>query len=159
MIVNREMVTASANDTKELGSEVAGQLLSEGESGPRIICLYGELGSGKTTFAQGFAKGFGITTRLLSPTFIIVRRYYMPSHPGFLYHLDLYRINSERELDSLGLADMFLDSNSFVIIEWAEKLGKQLPPNRIDIHLAAGNDTHTVKISYPRHGQDNLLHR
>ena len=73
MDINHEIITDSAQATAKVG-----EALAHGLAG-RIICLYGDLGSGKTTFTQGFAKGLGIATRLLSPTFIIVRRYDIPS--------------------------------------------------------------------------------
>jgi tRNA threonylcarbamoyladenosine biosynthesis protein TsaE len=103
--------------------------------GPRILCLYGQLGSGKTTFTQGFARGLGITSRLLSPTFIIVRRYDIPSSEQFLYHIDLYRLKNVTEMEELGLDEIFTDLRSYVVIEWAEKLGELLPKHRIDIRF------------------------
>lgn len=106
----------------------------------RIVCLYGELGSGKTTFAQGFAKGLGIFRRLPSPTFIIVRRYDISRTRNVFYHLDLYRVNSVQEVDELGVNEIFRDSNAYVIIEWAEKLGGLLPDRRTDIHFTMVSD-------------------
>lgn len=111
------------------------------------ICLYGELGSGKTTFVQGFAKGLGITKRLLSPTFIIVRRYNIPKDQSFLYHVDLYRVTGA-DLEGIGITEILADSKSYVVVEWAEKLGKYLPDSRIDIWLAAlANGKHKLVAS------------
>lgn len=141
-------ITKSAQETANLGQALAKQLLEQkrGEAKPIVICLYGELGSGKTTFTQGFAKGLGITSRLLSPTFIIVRRYAMPNNSGFLYHLDLYRLKSGTELDGLGLSEIFREPNSVVMVEWAEKLGKFLPQKRIDIYFSVNaKDEHVFK--------------
>lgn len=110
------------------------------------MCLYGELGSGKTTFVQGFAKGLGIKARLLSPTFIIVRRYIVPKE-FFFYHIDLYRINQPREIEELGLSEIFSDPNAYVVIEWAQKLAS-LPKNRLDIHFSVQEDgKHNITIT------------
>lgn len=134
-----KIITADAQETAEVGQKLAHQLKT------RIVCLYGNLGSGKTTFAQGFAKGLGITTRLLSPTFIIVRRYDIPSSEKLLYHIDLYRIS---DFDGLGLTEIFSDPNAIVVIEWAEKLGTLLPKERVDIHFDSfDNGNHTISIT------------
>ncbi len=135
MLVDQSIITKNAQETTEFGRNLARELQEHrGGDGATVLCLYGELGSGKTTFTQGFAKGLGITHRLLSPTFIIVRRYQLPKNSsGFLYHLDLYRLQLDSELEELGLSEMFADSESFVVIEWAEKLTKNLPEKRMDI--------------------------
>lgn len=131
------MVTTSAKETQKIGAELA-------KRGARIVCLYGELGSGKTTFTQGFAKGLGITSRLLSPTFIIVRRYDIPKSNKLLYHIDLYRVST---FEGLGLAEIFADENAIVVIEWAERLGDILPENRTDIHFSVlDNEQHKIII-------------
>ena len=116
--------------------------------GPAVFCLYGNLGSGKTTFTQGFARGLGITARLLSPTFIIVRRYAMPKPYGFLYHIDLYRLQSESEMKDLGISEILQDHTSFVVIEWAEKLGDVKPERRTDISFfVTGGGYHSIEVA------------
>lgn len=131
-----------------MGEVLARNLVTEkGNGTPRTICLYGELGSGKTTFAQGFAKRLGITTRLLSPTFIIVRRYQLFNPSSFFYHIDLYRLEGDKELEGLGLRDMLSEANSYKVIEWAEKLESLLPKRRVDIRLAVKDSgEHTIII-------------
>lgn len=138
------MVTAGPRETARLGEELGDWV---GEIGARVICLYGELGSGKTTFAQGFAKAFEVTSRLLSPTFIIVRRYPVPKNPGFLYHIDLYRVAGQKDLLGLGLSEILADPSSVVLIEWAEKLGSLRPKERIDVRLTVAEDgKHSILI-------------
>lgn len=132
------MVTTSPQETARLGQEMGDRLVHGGNA--RIICLYGELGSGKTTFVQGFAKGLGITTRLPSPTFIIVRRYPLIGRVGFLYHIDLYRLGSKKDLRELGLSEILADPDSYVLIEWAEKLGDLQPKHRIDVYFKVLED-------------------
>lgn len=145
MDFDQQITTTSPQETARLGQRLGDRVEHKGNA--RIICLYGELGSGKTTFAQGFAKGLGITTRLLSPTFIIVRRYQIHGNSGFLYHLDLYRMESEKDLSGLGLQEILADSNSVVLVEWAEKLGSLLPKKRIDVRFTVAEDgKHSILI-------------
>lgn len=141
-----EIITNSAAETAEAGSRFSQNLIGRG-SGPRVVCLYGNLGSGKTTFTQGFAKGLGITTRLLSPTFIIVRRYSIPETEKFLYHIDLYRLKDTGDFRELGLDEIFSDPESIVVVEWAEKLAGRLPDRRTDIHFKVLTDgTHKITV-------------
>ncbi len=158
MDTDREIITQSAQETANLGQELGNYLRTQnaelndpkrGQAGATVVCLYGELGSGKTTFAQGFAKGLGIKNRLLSPTFIIVRRYLLSQPSGFLYHLDLYRLQKEEELAGLGLSEVLATSEAYILVEWAEKLGRLLPSRRMDIHFSINNDgSHLVKIKH-----------
>ncbi len=114
---------------------------------PAILCLYGDLGSGKTTFVQGFAKGLGITTRLLSPTFIIVRHYSLPADESFLCHIDLYRVKTSHDIAALGFSEIISDSKAYICVEWAEKLEGLLPEKRIDVRFVTrSNDTHDISI-------------
>ena len=109
--------------------------------------MYGELGSGKTTFTQGFAKGLGITTRLLSPTFIIVRRYPILEKENYLYHVDLYRLQTVSEMEGVGLPEIFADPNAYKVVEWSERLGTLLPKKRIDIFFEVDyQERHNILI-------------
>lgn len=146
MATHYQVVTQSAAETKKLGQDLGAELRVS-VRGATVICLYGELGSGKTTFIQGLAKGLGITARLLSPTFIIVRRYQIPGKGNFFYHVDLYRVKNEADLDSLGLAEILADNSAIVACEWTEKLGSLLPQQRTDIHFATLEDNaHQVTL-------------
>ncbi len=128
-----------------MGATLGHTLLEEGSKAPRILCLWGELGSGKTTFVQGLARGLGITSRLLSPTFIIVRRYEIPATGRWLYHLDLYRIKGQEDVVTLGFSDMAHEPKSLTVVEWPEKLGDVLPKRRIDIRFETlEDDRHTI---------------
>ena len=143
-------ITNSFKETQRLGEEFARFHLARLKCS--IIALYGELGSGKTTFVQGLAKGLGIKKRIISPTFIIVRSYVLKSQKSKVksqnhnsklkslelrsfYHIDLYRISSEKDIGGLGLEEVLNSSSNIVAIEWAEKMGRFLPRKRIDIRF------------------------
>jgi len=99
-----------------------------------IFALTGELGAGKTTFVQGFAKGFGITEKIISPTFVLIRQHRIPKNKKALYHIDLYRLDSTEDFKQLGLSEILSDRDNIVLIEWAEKL-KELPKETVRIVL------------------------
>lgn len=143
-------VTQNAQETQKLGENIAASILKgegAGEHGPVILCLWGELASGKTTFTQGLARGLGVSARLLSPTFIIVRRYKLPEPLSFLYHLDLYRIHSEYDVETIGFSEMLQEPQSVVVIEWPERLGSLLPQSRLDLRLRTlENEKHEIVI-------------
>ena len=141
MVLHSHTVTKSAKETQGVG-ETFGYTI------PSVICLWGDLGSGKTTFVQGLAKGLGITSRLLSPTFIIVRRYDIPTTSQQLYHMDLYRMMSASDIEGVGFSEILTDPNAIVVIEWPERLGKLLPEKRVDIRFfVLPNEHHEIIIS------------
>lgn len=124
-----EVKSISAQNTQYLGQEL-GKSLKGGE----VIALYGDLGSGKTVFTQGIAKGLGIKKRVVSPTFVFMRSYPLKKSGQNLvfYHLDLFRGQNEQDFSSLGLSEIF-SQDSIVVLEWAEKISKILPKVRIDV--------------------------
>ncbi len=149
-----EVITASAQETEKLGekignlliktrlrSELVGNPARKGkEEKALFIALSGELGSGKTTFVKGLASGLGIPHRILSPTYIFVKRYPIESeNHRWFYHVDLYRIEA-KGLDSLGLTEILTDPANIVAIEWPEKSGNLLPKERINILFAEKGD-------------------
>ena len=147
-MVHQIFTTYTPFETAEIGRNLAISLARGvgGKTSATVICLYGDLGAGKTTFTQGFAKGLGIEDRLLSPTFIIVRRYSTAKN-SLLYHMDLYRLSSIDDINALGFSEMVADPEAFIIIEWAERLGQLLPAHRMDIHFSAlPDDLHRVQI-------------
>ncbi|MEK7571011.1 MAG: tRNA (adenosine(37)-N6)-threonylcarbamoyltransferase complex ATPase subunit type 1 TsaE [Patescibacteria group bacterium] len=122
--------TKHVQETQELARTIAKQ-----KEQFQVITLQGDLGSGKTTFTQGFAQGLGITQAIISPTFIIIRTYMLPdaskSRKKFLYHVDLYRIEHTDEIEEIGLFDIMQDTQNIVVIEWPEKLGDLLPEKHL----------------------------
>lgn len=151
MVVSFARRTKNASETATLGEELGSSYLKALQEGKLInrpvLCLFGELGSGKTTFAQGFARGIGISTRLLSPTFIIVRRYKIPEYSNFFYHIDLYRVTNKSEIVSLGLPEILGNPHDISLVEWAEKLDNIFPQKRIDVRFVAkANGEHSVML-------------
>lgn len=147
---NMEIVSQSSEQTRKIGEEFSRKISHGG-----VVCLYGNLGSGKTTFVQGVARGLSIKQRIVSPTFMIIREYkilknnYCSSHAqrseNFsaaaskniidVYHLDLYRINSLDDVKNLGMEEILADNTNIVFIEWPEKIKKILPKKRIEIYF------------------------
>jgi tRNA threonylcarbamoyladenosine biosynthesis protein TsaE len=111
----REFTTKSPEDTIALGRELASMLTP-----PKLVVLRGDLGAGKTTLVKGIAEGFKAAREeeVTSPTFTLIHEYRGPSVS--VYHIDLYRIDTQRELETLGLDDLMSD-NSVLLIEWGEK--------------------------------------
>lgn len=120
------IVASSSPETQKIGEDFA-KFLEGGD----IVCLYGDLGFGKTTFVQGLAKGLGIKKRIISPTFVMVRSYELRARS--FYHIDLYRVENETDVEGLGIGEIINGKNNIVVIEWAEKLKSFLPEKRIDI--------------------------
>lgn len=119
--------------SEEETSVIAENLAKKSRS--RIFALTGNLGTGKTTFAQGFAKGLGIKEKIISPTFVLIRVHQIPDTVNILYHIDLYRLGNITDLKHLGLEEILSDQNNIVLIEWAEKIKKFLPKTTTWINL------------------------
>jgi tRNA threonylcarbamoyladenosine biosynthesis protein TsaE len=118
--IGKVFITNTSGETRELGRDFA-KTLKKGD----VIRLYGDLGSGKTTFVQGLAKGLGINSRIISPTFVIVRNYRIKNNESNImdfYHIDLYRMESGKDIEALGIGEIMNNENNIVAIEWAEKL-------------------------------------
>jgi tRNA threonylcarbamoyladenosine biosynthesis protein TsaE len=112
-----------------------------------VICLNGELGSGKTVFTKGFASALGIDETITSPTFNIIKEYLNGEMP--LYHMDVYRL--EDNIESTGLLDYF-DKDGVVIIEWANLIKDYLPEERLDIFFKVVEEDRRVMKFVP-HGE------
>ena len=122
-----EVITCSPYETKELGRKF-GKLLVEGDR----LFLEGDLGAGKTVFVQGVAEGLGVKKRVISPTFVILRVY---EGRLTLYHLDLYRLLGVEEMGELEWEDLIFGDEGVVVVEWASRLGAQLPKERLELHF------------------------
>jgi tRNA threonylcarbamoyladenosine biosynthesis protein TsaE len=123
------IISQSSEDTRRRGYQL-GQCLAAGD----VICLSGDLGAGKTTLAAGIGQGWGSQLPLTSPTFVIVHQHQRHQDRQILYHLDAYRLQGSADADSIGLDDIF-DGQAVVLIEWAERIQTDLPPDYLWISL------------------------
>ena len=147
----KEFLTHSAEETTALGRKLAAELAP-----PRLVVLRGELGTGKTTLVKGIAEGFGAAEQddVTSPTFTLVHEYRAPDVT--VYHVDLYRVDTPRELETLGIDDLF-DPRSVVLIEWGEKFARFERECDVEIRIerAGENDRKIVfTTGTQRHGED-----
>lgn len=118
-------------ETKKLGEVLAKKILKiKTQKKALVLCLEGDLGSGKTTFLKGFAKGLGIKEKILSPTFIIMRKFPIPNSQTF-YHIDCYRILKPKELLDLGFKEIISHPKNIIVIEWADHIRKIIPKETI----------------------------
>lgn len=124
-----DFISHSAEQTRRIGERL-GRLLLPGD----VLCLEGDLGSGKTCMAQGIGRGLGVAVPITSPTFIIVNEYALPGKKHRLYHLDLYRVESIAEACATGLEEYFYGED-ICVIEWAERAREILPAERLWIVL------------------------
>lgn len=137
----KTFITQSSEETQKLGQMLAQEL----QSG-KIICLLGELGSGKTTFTQGFLKGLGIHGPYTSPTFVVLKHYKVKSaklkvqskDKNYailnIYHADAYRINS-KDMINLGWEELISNKKNIIIVEWADRIAGIMPKDSLWIEF------------------------
>jgi tRNA threonylcarbamoyladenosine biosynthesis protein TsaE len=140
------ITSGSPETTRELGAAL-GRLAEAGD----CICLYGELGAGKTTFVQGLARGLGVSEEYItSPSFALVNEY---RGRLTLYHIDLYRLSGPKDLDDIGFTEY--PGGGVAAVEWPERAGDMLPDERLDLRIDyAGGDKRTFTFAAfgERHG-------
>lgn len=133
------VVTQSTDETLALAASV-GDLLRPGD----VVSLAGDLGTGKTVFARGVARGLGVVEPVVSPSFTIVREYEgrVP-----VVHVDVYRIDTFQELHDLGFEEVVRD-DAVTLVEWGDVIDGMLPGDRLDVRLAAGDadDERVIEI-------------
>ena len=134
----RVIRTHDAAATRELATRLAG-VAAAGD----VVCLWGELGAGKTQFAKGFGLGLGVTETIASPTFVLMAEYEgrLP-----LFHLDLYRVEDAAEALEDGLLDE-REATGVTVVEWADRLGPALPASRLDVRIeGAGQAIRPIRL-------------
>lgn len=138
------MITYGPKETIKLGQKLA-RHLSRGD----VIALYGDLGSGKTTFTKGVGKGLGVknTRQINSPTFVLIKEY-VARIP--IYHVDLYRLDNLRDIEDIAVEE-YIYGDGVAIIEWAEKVKAILPKKLISVRFGIkGENKREIKIEKHR---------
>jgi tRNA threonylcarbamoyladenosine biosynthesis protein TsaE len=137
-------VTRSTDETLALAGSVA-EVLRPGD----VVSLVGDLGAGKTVFARGVARGLGVTEAVVSPSFTIVREYEgrLP-----LVHIDVYRVDTIRELYDLGFEELVRD-DAVTLVEWGNVIDVLLPGDRLDVRLAPGDGDDERVVDLVGHGR------
>ena len=146
--MKKEFTTRSAEETVALGRRLAAELRP-----PRLVLLRGELGAGKTTLIKGIAEGFGAARQedVTSPTFTLVHEYRSPQVN--VYHVDLYRVDTPRELETLGLDDLTAD-DAVLLIEWGEKFERFRRERDVEIALEQTGENDR-KITFTAEGAES----
>lgn len=136
----QKVTTKSAKETQDFARKLANNFKNGG-----IIALSGDLGAGKTTFAQGFAEGLNISDKVISPTFLIIKQYKIPEKQNYFYHIDLYRLENI-DLKNSGLEEILSDPENIVLIEWSEKIDNYLPEKTKKIKLEKLEGEHEINL-------------
>lgn len=146
--------TNSPEETETCGKHLAQEILSD-KSLPRFVSLYGDLGVGKTAFVRGFTSFVAPSALVRSPTFAIVNEY--RASPLSVFHFDMYRIESEDDLFSIGFDD-YLTRRGVCLTEWSEKIEDALPPARISVLIEKNDPSNTEsrKITIKSISEDSL---
>ncbi len=139
----KKFVSDNPEESRKFARDLAKEILTGkcAENDALVLALYGDLGSGKTTFAQAFAEALGVKEKVKSPTFIIFRKSKVADkewqEKGFenFYHFDVYRIHSEKEILNLGWQEIISNPQNIALVEWADKIEKILPKNRVKINF------------------------
>ncbi len=136
-----ELVTLSEEETENLGLRL-GEILKSGD----LVCLNGELGTGKTAFARGICQAYGAERYVSSPTFTLVNEYPAPVP---LYHFDLYRLSSPDELYEIGFEE-YINGQGIVVIEWPDLAKDLISREHIQVDIIRGKEENkrTVRISF-----------
>ncbi len=148
--MKKTVIADNLSKTKKLAEFLVGILerqktkTSFSPTGAAVIALTGDMGSGKTSFTQGFAEALGIKERVTSPTFAIQKVYKLNPMKGTQYehliHIDAYRIEDPKEILDLGWEELISNSKNIIIVEWAERIKNILPKDRIRINFEHTED-------------------
>ena len=130
-------VSKSVEDTSGIAKLFADQILLNDKSGAFVVCLSGDLGSGKTSFTKAFAKHLGVKDTIASPTIILMKKYGLKNQKyKFLLHFDAYNLKNENELLNLGWKEIVSNKDNLIIIEWPEIVKGIIPADAHYIYLS-----------------------
>jgi tRNA threonylcarbamoyladenosine biosynthesis protein TsaE len=128
--VDKKYKTKGFKETQKLGEKIAEEILKAPLNKAAVVLgLQGDLGGGKTTFLQGFAKGLGVKEKITSPTFVIMKRFNLPSKNKFrnFYHIDCYRLKDDKDVLELNFDNIILNPENIIAVEWPEHIKKVFP--------------------------------
>lgn len=138
----QEYISKSTKQTQKIATTLAKKI-----KGGEVLCFYGDLGAGKTTFIQAFAKALGVKENITSPTFVLMKKYPFSAkatkgkpHKMNFYHMDAYRLSDPQEALDLGLEEIWEEKENVIAIEWADKINDILPWKKIDICFSHEGD-------------------
>lgn len=152
-VINKSsFISDSPEKTRKFAEKFAKEILHK-KIGSRaaVLALKGNLGAGKTTFLQGFAKGLGIKDKILSPTFVIYKKFKIPKTDKYFYHFDCYRIKESKEILALGFEEIILNPKNIVALEWPERAKDILPPGSAELRFGLIGEN-KIEISLPAGG-------
>jgi len=129
----KKITTNNPAQTQQIADELAHEILAAGSQNSAVIlALRGDLGAGKTTFLQGFARALGIYEVVNSPTFVVMKRFKIKGQQfANFYHIDCYRLDNPEDMSHLGFAEIISNPKNIVAIEWPEKISQILPKEHI----------------------------
>lgn len=151
------MITKSAKETQRVATMLASEVRGVVTTHALVLALNGELGAGKTTFVQGFSRALGVTDRITSPTFVLIKIYKLRGRKmkfKHLVHIDCYRIERPSELMHLGLDEILADPDAIVLIEWADRIKSALPDDAIFLQLGHGKKSNERTIEIKPYGNE-----
>ena len=138
-------ISKNTKETEKIAKIFLGEILKKGNSkqGALVVGLKGDLGAGKTTFFQSVAKNLGIKDKVISPTFVIMKKYSLKNKKyDFVFHLDAYRLKNEKELLNLGWEEIIKNNKHLVFIEWPENVEKIIPSYSKFVHIFDDKNNH-----------------
>lgn len=140
--MDKTNTTHKAEETQKLGEDLAKKILKQEQKNAAVVLgLEGNLGGGKTTFLQGFAKGLGVQEKILSPTFVILKRFTLKNKKfKNFYHIDCYRLKDEKDILEIGFKEIIENPENIVAVEWPEKISRIMPENTIKIEFKFINE-------------------
>ncbi|MFP4539322.1 MAG: tRNA (adenosine(37)-N6)-threonylcarbamoyltransferase complex ATPase subunit type 1 TsaE [Candidatus Paceibacterota bacterium] len=145
-----EVIVKNEEETKRQARSVLKEMIRKKDKAASVVALSGELGSGKTVFAKGLAEALGISERVISPTFVIERRY-ETSSPGFpcFIHIDAYRLNSSDDMNTIDWPQKLKDPDNLICLEWPENVCSVIPPDSLKINFEVVSEKkRLLKIFY-----------
>jgi len=137
-----EFITKNFEETQQLAGRLVEQITKMPHGGALVLALKGDLGAGKTTFIQGLGRALGVEEKILSPTFVIMKNFNILTNKQFnnFYHFDCYRIEGPGDLEVLNFKEITSEPRNLVVIEWAERIEKALPPDAVWLEFEHGGE-------------------